>query len=194
MASKALKVIGIGCGALVLLGIIGVSAGAYWVKGKVQGMGEWAQQMEAQSKELTALEQKYPFEAPPEGEALKLSSEQVEKYLAIRRGLSPAFEKFEEDSKKFKKKDGEEASMSEGISALGALGDMSLEFRASFVEQLKAQRLGPSEYHAISQAILAGGFEEGGQNAQLLAPHKEEIEKHAQQAGFDALLATSGSP
>lgn len=193
MASKALKIVGIGCGAMVLIAVIGVALAGYWVKGKVEGMGEWAEKMETQQKELNALEEQFAFKAPAEGETVELTEARLSKYLAIRRGLEPAMAKFEASSKKLEKKNGEEASMSDGLAALSAMGDLTFEVRAAFIAQLQQAKMSPSEFHAIRDSILMTMGDSSAEAAELLASHKEELEKHQNSIGFDALLVADDS-
>lgn len=192
MASKALKIVGIGCGALVLIAVIGMVAAGYWVKGKMEGAGEWAEKMETQQKEINALESSYAFKAPAEGERLELTESRINRYLAIRRGIEPAFKKFEEESKKFEKTDSQEASMSDALAAVGAIGTLTMDVRGAFIEQLKQAKMAPSEFHAIRNAIYSSMEQPESDAGKLLEAHKAELEKHMESVALDSMLVAEG--
>ncbi len=188
MASKALKYVGIGCGVFVLIGVVAMVGLGMWAKSKMEGMGEWAGKVEEQNKELQALNSRYAFQPPAEGEPLPLSADQVQRYLAIRTELEPVLAKYQAESKKLEKTEGQQASVSDGLAAFGMMGQLMVELRGAYLEQLKKQRMSPREFLATSTAVYSGIVTPDSPNAKLLEAYKEQIQQHASM-GLDALLA-----
>lgn len=158
--SKVLKIVGIGCGVIVLLGLLTIGAGAWWAKSKVQGMADWGEKVDEQNKELKALDKKYAFKAPPKGQPVTLTEDRLKKYLAIRHELQPVVEKYNKEGKKFEGKNDKNTSFSDATAALGMMGDMMTELRAKFVEQLNKHEMSPREFHSTTAAIYTAGVGE----------------------------------
>lgn len=152
MANKALKIVGIGCGALALLAAVGMGVAGYWAKGKMKGMTEWSEKLERQNKELSQLDEKYAFTLPPKGQPVTLAEERLEKYLSIRSGLTPVMDKYNKEAKKFEGKD-QQASLSDAMAAAGMMGGLMAELREAFIENLKKNEMSPREFHATTAAI-----------------------------------------
>jgi hypothetical protein len=98
---KVLLGVGIGCGSLVLLAVIAMGVGAWWVKGKVSGIVESGQKMQAIGQELAALDRSYPFTPPPEGEVLAIKETRLLDYLAVRETALPVFAEYEKKAESF---------------------------------------------------------------------------------------------
>lgn len=177
-SSKALKIIGIGCGVLVLIGLIMVGAGAWWAKSKVQGMADWSEKVDEQNKELKALDKKYAFKAPPKGQPLTLTEDRLKKYLAIRHELQPVIQKFEKEGKKFEGKNEKNTSFTDATAALGMMGDMMTELRAKFVEQLNKHEMSPREFHSTTAAIYTAGV--GQATSEMAKVQKEALTQQIQ--------------
>jgi predicted ribosome quality control (RQC) complex YloA/Tae2 family protein len=174
LASKALKIVGIGFGVVALLLVVAAVAGGFWAKNKLQGVAEWGQKVERQNKELKKLDEKYTFAAPPKDQPVRLSEDRVKKYLAVRHELQPVLKKYEEKGQKFDKKPDERASVSEAFEAAGMMGDMMTELRAAFIEQLDKNQMSPREFHATTAAIYTATW--GQATTEMEAAQKEALE------------------
>lgn len=172
---KVLVGVGIGCGALLLIAIVALVAGGYWVKSKMGGAVEVAQEMKSQQKEIESLDAKYPFQAPPEGEALKLSEGRLKQYLAVRASVAPIFKSFELKAKDFEKKNKKEKSLGAALEAVGMGTEMIREVRAKYLEQLEAQQMAPTEFHGITGAIYSAHLGRG--MAQVQKGQREALQR-----------------
>jgi len=197
MASKALKYVGIGCGVFVLIGVVAMVAGGMWVKSKMGGMAEWGEQVEKQSQEVAALNRQFAFQPPEEGKPLLLKEDRLKRYLAVRQQLEPVLAKYQAEAKKLEKKEGEKASVSDGLAAFGVMGGLMVELRGAYLAELRKQEMSPREFEATSLAVYTNAMAAatGGEyaeahatNTQLLETYKDEIAKH-ESIGLDALLA-----
>ncbi len=155
---KVLIGVGIGCGALLLLAIIAVVAGGFWVKGKVEGMAQGTEQMQQQEKRVAELNKQYSFQAPPKGQPLQLSEERLKEYLAIRTALKPVFAQYEAKAKEFEQPEGQRPDLSKGMEALGMMMNMMADVRARWIEELERKQMSPREFHAITAAIYSSGW------------------------------------
>jgi len=153
---KVLLGVGIGCGVLVLLGIIGVGVAGYWAKQKLGGVMEASQKVQAQQQELAELESSYPFTPPDEGEVLELQEARLSDYLAIRESALPIYQDFEHKSDEINK----EHEQGKGPGDIGAamkagsmLMTLMTDMRAAYISGLKQHRMSPSEFQSITHAI-----------------------------------------
>lgn len=159
MQKKVLIGVGVGCGVLLLL-VAGLVVGAgFWAKRKFDDTTAGYQQLSEQSNTLAALEKDFPFDAPAEGELLKLDAKRLEAYFAVREEALPVFQSFEEKSKAFEKKHGKSDSESPNLGAavegMRLMGQLVADTRASYIESLKKHRMSPSEFHAITRTLYA---------------------------------------
>lgn len=155
---KVLIGAGIGCGALILIGVVVLGAGAFWAKDKLQGVAESAQKMQKQSKDLNALNAKYPFSAPKEGEPLRLQKDRLEKYFTIRDALLPVYQRFEAKGKELEaktKSQNGQASLGDSMKAAGMVANLTTELRAAYINGLQQQGMSPSEFQYTTQAIFS---------------------------------------
>ncbi len=168
--------VGIGCGALLLI-VIGVMvAGGLWVKSKVGNVTESTEKMQKQSKELASLDTEFPFEAPPEGQPVKLEKARVEKYFAVRSELLPVYEKFDAKGKEFEAKHKDEKdSFSGAMEAGGMILEMTSELRSAFIEGLKKQGMSPKEFHYTTGAIFSSAMGKG--MAEMTAATQQSLEE-----------------
>ena len=151
--------LGVGCGALIILAIVGVVGAGVWFKHKLGGTVEAAKQMNAQKKELTKLDQKYPFTAPADGAPLALTKDRLEVYLAIRGDALPVYKDFEAKTKAFnaahQHHDGD-ASMkdvSAAFEGVGMLSKLMTQLRATYIASLDERHMSPKEFSTITGAI-----------------------------------------
>jgi hypothetical protein len=152
---KVLIGVGIGCGALVVLGVVGLGGAVFWAKGKVGGVVEATQQMEAQNQELTRLNSEFPFQAPAEGEALTLEEARLVSYLAVREGALPVFEDFAKKSEAFEQEHEGKESVGAAVEAVNMLAGLTASVRGSYVKSLREQKMSPREFRTITTTIYA---------------------------------------
>jgi hypothetical protein len=165
---------GIGCGALILIAVVALGALGYWAKGKVQNVTVAAEKMGKQSKELSALNTKYHFESPPEGEPIKLQKDRLEKYFAVRAALIPVYQRMEAKGKELEAKSkahGGQASIGDSLKAGGILMDFTTEVRAAFIDGLEKQEMSPKEFQYTTMAIFSS---EAGMHTSDLAKAEQQ--------------------
>lgn len=152
---KVLIGVGIGCGVLVLLGIIAMGAAGYWFKKNLGGAMEAGQQASAQAQDLKALNQQYAFTAPPEGEVLALQESRLNDYFAVRDMALPVFKEFEAQGQELSKKtqNGEKPSVSDVMQATNLATQFVVKVRASYIDGLKQHKMSPREFTSITGAI-----------------------------------------
>ncbi len=158
---KVLIGVGIGCGVLVLLGIIGVGVAGYWVKEKVGGtvasMQKASTQVKAQEKALAELNKSYPYTPPDEGEVPVLEESRLLDYLAVRERALPVFQEFEQKSQAFNEQhEGDETpDIGAAMQAVGMATELFSNVRAAYIEGLEQHRMSPSEFHTITRTLYA---------------------------------------
>jgi F0F1-type ATP synthase assembly protein I len=179
--NKVLLGVGIGCGTLVLLGMIGIGAGAWWLKRQVgdsvSNLVESSQKMQAMGQQLQELEKSHPFTPPPEGEVLALSEERLLSYLAVRETVLPVYAKFQKQAEaleaKHEAKDEAEAEakaeakdeakdenkdnpgLGEVMQAAGLLTELMAQVHGAYIEGLKKQGMSPREFRTITQTLYS---------------------------------------
>lgn len=189
--------LGIGCGTLVLLGVVGLGAAFFWAKGKVEDVTASAtdlgEQLGAQEEALAALNRKFDFTPPEEGAPLALSAERLAAYLAVRQEGLRVFKAFEEKSKAFEAKyEGKDQDLGAIVEAGKLMGELTSRARAGFIASLEQHRMSPREFHAISQAVyatyLAGMNDQVRQMAQasqqLVAQQLEQTRARLREEGL----------
>jgi hypothetical protein len=159
MQKKVLIGVGVGCGVL-LLAVVGVVIGlGFWAKSKLADTTAGYERLSEQSNTLAALEKDFPFDAPGDGELLKLDAKRLEAYFAVREEALPVFQSFEEKSKAFEKKHGKSDSdapnLGAAVEAMGLMGQLIADTRASYIDSLKKHQMSPSEFHAITRTLYA---------------------------------------
>ena len=184
--NKVLVGVGIGCGALILIGVVAAVGAGMWVKGKAEEIGAVAGV--EQQEELERLNKKYSFAKPPKGQPVELTESRVRDYLAVREALAPVMTKFEEKGQKFEAKNrgGEQPSMGDAMEAMSMLGGMMTELRVAWMKALEEKKMSPNEFGAITAAIygapLAHGLE---QMKQSQRPVLEQLRDQAQKTADD---------
>jgi hypothetical protein len=158
---KVLVGVGIGCGTLVLLGMIGLGAGAWWLKRQVgdsvSNMMVSGQKMQALGQELQALDKQHPFTAPAEGEVLALSEQRLLSYLAVRETALPVYEEFQKKAEAFEDEhEGKEnADVGAALKATGLLTELMTKVQGAYIEGLKKQGMSPREFRTITQTLYS---------------------------------------
>ena len=159
MAKKVLIGVGVGCGVLLLLVAGVVIAGGLWAKKKFDDTTAGLSQLSEQSEALAALENDFPFEAPGEDELLQLDEKRLTAYFAIREEALPVFQAFEKKGKAFEEKHGkndpDNPNFGAAVEAMGLMGQLVADTRASYIESLKKHRMSPREFHAITRTLYA---------------------------------------
>lgn len=189
--NKVLIGVGIGCGALILLVVVGLGGAFYWGKEKLGGSLQAQQRMQAQEQALAKLEASHPFTAPPEGEVMKLDAARLDAYLAVREGVVPVFQSFEAKGKELEaqhKAPGQKPSVSALLQAANLLAGLVADTRAAYLEGLTQQKMSPTEFQSITTAVYTSamvGAMDAAQQAGKLG--REAMEK--QLADLDKQLA-----
>jgi hypothetical protein len=156
---KVLVGAGIGCGALVLLGIIGVVVAGYWVKEKVGGtlasVQQASAQAQAQQKVLAELEKSYPYTPPEEGEVPVLEESRLLAYLDVRETALPVFQEFDQKSEAFQEQHegDEDPDLGAAMQAIGMATELFSKVRAAYIQGLKQHRMSPSEFQTITRTL-----------------------------------------
>jgi hypothetical protein len=158
---KVLLGVGIGCGTLVLLGMIGIGAGAWWLKRQVgdsvSNMVESSQKMQAMGQQLQALDNSHPFTPPPEGEVLALSEERLLSYLAVRETALPVYAEFQKQAEALEAKDENKDNPGLGatMQAAGLLTELMAKVHGAYIDGLKKQGMSPREFRTITQTLYS---------------------------------------
>lgn len=185
MAKKVWVGVGIGCGTLVLIAIIAVGGGIWWMKHKFAGLADLGAKVQAQKSQLAALEKKYPFTPPADGE-LTLQEPRLQDYLAIRTDANTAFQKFEAQADALKQK--KDASVTESVQAVQNLMALGLDVEHRYIQGLDQHRMSPSEFQALTDVAYS---EPGPQspNAALIGKYKAQLDDTRNPA-LDGVLET----
>jgi hypothetical protein len=166
---KVLIGVGIGCGALVLLGVIATVVGGFWLKSKMGDAVASVQQLQAQEQEMQALEQSYPYTPPPPGEVRVLQESRLLDYLAVREAALPVFQEFEKKTQDFQQRhqDDETPDFGAAMKAAGMATELITRVRAAYIQGLKQHRMSPREFHTITRTLYASFVSDTMEEAQL---------------------------
>lgn len=189
MAKKNIWVgLGIGCGALILIAVVAVGAGAYWMKSRFGGFADAVKQAKAQQLALRQLDRSFPFHPGADGEPT-LTEARLQDYLAIRAAVLAPYQKIEAQAESLKqKKDG--VTFKEGVQAVNAMTELSVQVEQHYVDALTAHRMSPAEFRAITQVALSETAPTGP-NAALLTRYQAQLAA-SRSPGLDEMLS-SGS-
>ncbi|HKC13255.1 MAG TPA: hypothetical protein VKI41_14590 [Vicinamibacteria bacterium] len=185
--------IAIGCGIAVLLGgvvvIVGLGAGAYWVKGKAQ---QYAGDIKAKTDEINKYEKeanRNPFTAPADG---VIQEDKLQKFLGVRKDVHAVYQqhKPEFDSLSERTKHKKDMSLSETVEGATMVARLVADIRLVQMKALAAAGMSEAEYRYIQQAVYSSGWasefqkQSGGkQPADMMA----EPLKQTQTTSLDAL-------
>lgn len=156
---KVLIGAGIGCGALVVIAIVGVMVAGMWAKGKVENLADRADVMDKQEQRVAEMNKKYSFTPPAKGLPVELTDSRIQDYLAIRASLTPVFKDYETKAhaKGFDKHD-KDPSITDAMEAGGMIMDLLRDVRVKWLTELDQKRMSPAEFHAITAAIYTSGL------------------------------------
>jgi hypothetical protein len=142
--------------------------------------------MDAQSQAMAELNRTYRFELPAAEEHLALEEERLLAYLAVREATRPAAQALETRSQRFKAEHGgdKEASLSAAFKAGGELADLVMSVRSSFIEALRAQRMSPREFHALTVTLQASAYRKELRMAGIPMELQHEEGTPAEDAGW----------
>lgn len=151
---KVLIGVGIGCGVLILAGVIAVVAGGFWVKSKVEAAAQSGERAQAVEKRVAAANERFAFNPPPPGVPLQLTEPRLQDYLEIHTALEPLLKDFEAKGKALQTK---EDGLSKSMQAFSLLADLRAELRTKWLEELERQQMSPREFGAITATISTSG-------------------------------------
>jgi hypothetical protein len=183
--------LGIGCGGLILIAVIGISVAGYYGKKALGGVIEVGQKMQAQQAELDQLNRDFPFTSPA-GALPKLDDDRVQTYLSIRDELAPVVKDFKAKGEAFDKKykGASDNSISATVEAAKLMSELMQQMRGKFIASLKSHRMSPAEFQTISTTILesriaqaAGG---SGDVKQQLNAQADAMQQQLDAPGFPA--------
>ena len=183
---KVLIALGIGCGVLLIGGVIAMAVLGYACKKSLGGMADWGKKFSAQQEKIKALDAQYSFNAPPEGQLLKLDEARLQSYMEIRKQVWAVFKEFEAKSKSFdtRTQDGKKAGFGDAMEAAKMLGDLTYKVRDTFITGLEAKKMSPREFHTITGAIYSTAINRAGMDMKAgqekatadMAQQRSEIE------------------
>lgn len=170
---KVLVGLGIGCGVLIIVGIVGVVAGGYWLKKKSGPLIEMSRRAETQKAEFAHLNEEFPFTAPVEGELMKLDEARLLDYLAVRESALPAYRDFEAKAKsegERLKQGGDRPKYGEALGAGVTIAGLVIDVRDAYLKGLRDKGMSPREFAAITAAVYGTRVRQGMQQVAEQAP------------------------
>ncbi|MBU8895881.1 hypothetical protein DRW03_09645 [Corallococcus sp. H22C18031201] len=190
---KVLIGVGIGCGALLILGLM-AGIGLFLVGKKAvesSNLGTAAARFQKQEEALTHLQTTYAFTAPPDGQVLKLDAARLEAYLAVREGALPAYAAFAEKSHELeaKRDQGHRPGVTELLQAANAMSGLVADCREAYVSGLTKQKMSPAEFTTITQALYVSTLVTAMGTAQEEAARQGRAALEKQVAKLDQDLA-----
>ncbi|HXB55867.1 MAG TPA: hypothetical protein VN461_13850 [Vicinamibacteria bacterium] len=199
--------IAIGCGIAVLVGgavvIVGLGAGAYWVKGKAQ---QFAGDITAKAQEIAKYEKeanRNTFSPPPDG---VIAEPRLLKFLDVRKAIYAVYEqhKAEIDELQHRPKDSKQPGLGDVMELGGKLARLTSDIRLAQAKALAGTGMSDREYRYLQQAVYQTAWasqiqkETGQQPAQLMeqalkqaGDATQEAMQRAQQAGVSLPAAPS---
>ena len=186
--------LGVGCGVLVLVAIVGVVGVGWYAKQKLGGATAAIEQMQKQEQRLQALNRQYAFTAPAEGQVMALQPARLEAYLAIREAGLPVFADFEKKAEELKQKsDGDQASLGDAMKGAGMLMELTTNMRETFISSLEKHSMSPAEFHATTQAIYSTAMGQAAQGmSKAMAEASEQMQSRIEE--LDAKLEDAKLP
>ncbi len=172
----------IGCGVVILLGVIGLFATCYTLyrmgKGLVDNM------MEIQTK-YEAVDSHYSFKTPADG---ALTQAQIDRWLAVRKGLAGPSAEFK----------GIISGKSPGLSAVRKMFSLLKDLATEHAAALEANQMSSMEYTWITGQVLGVLTSDEGRKDPKLKPLIEAIERvetmpqagQQQRLSLDAMAAS----
>lgn len=181
---KALIGVGIGCGALVLMGVIAMVAGGVWLSSKATDFVAGAEAIQEQQEQFGALNGRFPFTPPAEGELLELRQDRLDRWIRVSEQSRTLATELEEVTSKTAEK-AENASAAEAFSAVAAHTKKVMlavqDARAKLLTHLEQAEMSPAEYVALTQAVISTGatayVEEAREGVDQMRSAMEETRK-----------------
>jgi hypothetical protein len=183
MASTATKVVLIGCGAVLIVGIIVIAAGGFFARNKfkefTQGSGDYEKKKQQLSKD-------HPFTAPANG---VITENQLQRFLAARKQIYAVYQRYEGEFKWLEK---EKPDLSVVTKGWGFWKDV----RAEHAKALVAQKMSPEEYQYIVNAVYKTWAAAGTKEALKDQSFSDTAEKNLRELieGIDKQLKDPSTP
>jgi hypothetical protein len=182
--SKVLIGVGVGCGAVVFIGVIALVAGGMWAKEKIDDVTQSGDTMQGLEQRVTALDQRYAFSEPPKGQQLELTEGRLQDYLRIRMALKPVLEAFEVKARQFAPQKGEQVGLTKSLQAVGMMNELRADLSEKWLAELERQKMSPREFHAVTATVYTSAWSKAKGE---LSPHertryeqlKSELQKQA---------------
>jgi hypothetical protein len=183
--------VAIGCGIAVLVvgvvAIVGLGAGAYWVKGKAQQI---AGDVTAKAQEIGKYEKeanRNPFNAPSDG---VIDESRLVKFLDVRKAIYAVYEehKSEIEELQHRPKDQKQPSLGDVVEFGGKFARLTTDIRLAQAKALAQAGMSEREYRYIQQAVYQTAWasqiqkETGAQPAQLMEQALKEAGSATQEA------------
>jgi hypothetical protein len=160
MASKALKFVLIGCGALMIFSIIAIGVAFYfgkaWFTEKVKPLTEAADTEKEYTEKTESLRKEHPFSRPASG---IISENQLQRFLEVRKSMYEVYKQHEAEFKKMEKQ------KEQGFGALMKATDMIQDVKKAQVQAMEKQNMSPEEYSYIVEAVYKSWFAKGAQES-----------------------------
>lgn len=193
--------IAIGCGIAVLLAgvvaIVGLGAGAYWLKGKAETV---AGNITAKAEEISKYEKKAnanPFTQPADG---VIQEGRLQKFLEVRKQVYAVYEQHRPELENLEKrtKDKKEASFSDVMEAGTKLASLTADIRLAQLKGLSDVGMGEEEYRFIQMAVYQSAWasateKETGRQASEAVSEAMKQSKEALRKGMEE-AAKTGRP
>jgi hypothetical protein len=184
--------IAIGCGIVVLAGgviaIVGLGAGAYWIKGKAE---KFAGDIKGKSDEINKYQReanRNPFSTPADG---VIDEARFQKFMDVRKGIYAVYEehKPELDELSQRGKDKKPASLGDVMEVGGKIAHLTSDLRLAQVKGLAQAGMSESEYRFIQGAVYQSLWASQVQKESGLQPADlvEQAMKQASAATQDAM-------
>jgi hypothetical protein len=154
---KVLIGVGIGCGTLLLLIVVGGVGAGYWAKKNFGGVVENTEKMQVQKQQMASLDSRFPFTPPPEGTPLALQEPRLQTYFAVREASMAAFQEFETKARELEAQNqaGVQRNMSDVIAAGSLLTGLMANVREDYIAALEKNSMSPREFQAITHTLYA---------------------------------------
>lgn len=156
---KVLIGVGIGCGVLVLMGVVAMVAGGIWLKGKAGDFVADATALQAQAEQASQLNERFPFTPPAEGEVLALDAERLARWVRVTEQSKELTAKIEENFAKASELGDGSQGTAVTIGAVTEHAKLAMasmkEAREHLLATLSQAEMSPLEYTHITKTLIA---------------------------------------
>ncbi len=162
---KIFAILGIGCGAILVIGLIGMFLAYRGCKSVLGAAKEAAEQQ----KQLDKLDGEFPFTPPAPGALFALEETRLADYLAIRKSVVGAFKAREGEFKALaarSKAAGDKPSFRDTRDAINLTMTLLTESRKDWIAGLREKRMSPKEFATHTGAIYSTLVSKGLQQSQ----------------------------